>query len=100
MSYYYNNKFVLTEQRAYFVPYRRELCFPPIRDILWQVFDLDDPEIYREVRGKLAVGLIIVGDNFPKTKELVIQVPLEESQYTEKRMMEVFGDGYGFHVDC
>jgi len=57
------------------------------------IFDLDDPEIYRKVRVKLAVGRIVVGDYFPKTKEVMIEVPLEESQYTEKRIREVFGDG-------
>ena len=40
----------------------------------------------------MAVGRIIVGDHFPSTKEVVIQVPLEKSQYTERRIREVFGD--------
>jgi len=89
---YYDNKFLLTEDRSYFVPYRRELCFPPILDILREIFDLDDPEVYREVRDRLAVGRIIVGDFFPSTKEVIIQVPLETSDYVEKRIEEVFGD--------
>jgi integrase len=78
-------------QRADFVPYRRELCWPPMRDILWENFDLDDPKIYRDVRGKLAVGRIVVGDYFPKTEEIVIQVPLESTDYVQKRIDEVFG---------
>jgi hypothetical protein len=82
---------VITEQRAYFVPYRRELYWPPMRDILWEIFDLDDPKIYRDVRGKLAVGRIVVGDYFPKTEEIVIQVPLESTDYVQKRIDEVFG---------
>ena len=93
ITYYYDNKFVLTERRSYFFPYRRELCFPPMRDILREIFDLDDAEVYRELKGRLAVGGIIVGDYFPSTKELVIQVPLEKSQYTEKRI-EVFGNAH------
>jgi len=92
MTYYYCNRFVLTEDGSFFVPYSSEFCFPPIVDILREIFDLDDPEIYKEVRGKLAVGSIIVGDYFPSTGELVIQVPLETSEYTEKRIREVFGD--------
>jgi hypothetical protein len=48
ITYHYDNKYVLTEDRSYFVPYRRELCFLPMRDILGEIFDLDDPEIYRE----------------------------------------------------
>ncbi len=93
MTYYFDNKFVLTEDRSYFFPYRRELCFPPMMDILREIFDLDDPEVYRDVRGRLAIGRIIVGDFFPSTQEVIIQVPLEKCQYTEKRIREVFGDG-------
>jgi hypothetical protein len=93
MTYYYDNKFVLTEDGSYFFPYRREFSFPPLRDILQEIFDLDDPAVYREVRDKLAVGLIIVGDYYPKSKQLVVQVPLEMSEYVEKVIEEVFGDG-------
>jgi hypothetical protein len=93
ITYYFCNKFVLTEQRTYFFPYRREFCFPPIRDILGEIFDLDDPKVFRDVKDRLAVGGIIVGDYFPKTKEMVIQVPVETSGYVEKRIDEVFGDG-------
>lgn len=92
ITYYFDNKFVITEDRAYFVPYRSELCFPPMRDILGEIFDLDDPEIFRDVRVRLAVGRIIVGDYFPKTTEVVIQVPLKINEYVEKRIKEVFGD--------
>jgi len=58
-----------------------------------RIFDLDEPEIYREVRGRLAVGMIIIGDYFPSTEEVVIQVPLETNEYVERRIAEVFGDG-------
>ncbi len=91
MTYYYDNKFVLTEHESYFFPYRRELCFPPMMDILREIFDLEDPGVYREVRARLAVGLIIIGDYFPSSKEIIIQVPQEKSRYTEKRIREVFG---------
>ncbi len=91
MTYYFCNKFVLTEQRAYFFPYRREFCFPLIVDILREIFDLDDPGVYRKVRNKLAVGRIIVGDYYPSTEEVVIQVPLEKSDFVERRIEEVFG---------
>jgi hypothetical protein len=91
ITYYFTNKFVLTEQRAYFFPYRQEFCFPPKMDILREIFDLEDPEVYREVRGRLAVGRIIVGNYFPATKKVIIQVPLETSGFVEKRIREVFG---------
>ena len=93
ITYYYDNKFVLTEETAYFVLYWSEFCFPPIRDILREIFDLDDPAIYGEVRGRLAVRRIIVGDYYPSTEQVIIQVPLETSEYVEKRIEEVFGDG-------
>ena len=92
ITYYFCNKFVLTKDRSFFFPYRREFCFPPMRDILGEIFDLDDPKVYGEVRDRLAIGRIIVGDYFPSTKEVIIQVPLETSDYVEKRIEEVFGD--------
>jgi hypothetical protein len=92
ITYYFANKFVITEDRAYLVPYRRELCWPCMRDILGEIFNLDDRKVFRVVRDRLAVGRIIVGDYFPSTGEVVIQVPLQKSQYTAKRIKEVFGD--------
>ncbi len=92
MTYYLCNKFVLTEDGSFFFPYRQEFGFPPIVTIFREVFDLDDPEVYRDVRDRLAVGLIIVGDYFPSSKDVVIQVPIEKNQYVEKRIEEVFGD--------
>ena len=47
--------------------------------------------MYRDVRDRLAVSRIIVGDYYPKTKEVVIQVPLETNDYVEMRIREVFG---------
>jgi hypothetical protein len=82
---------VITEDGAYFVPYRRELDWPIMRDILGEIFDLDDLEVHREVRVRLAVGRIIVGDYFPSSEEVVIQVPLGTSNFVEKRIREVFG---------
>ena len=92
IAYYVDNKFVLTENRAYFVPYRSELDWPPVRNVLGEIFNLDDPEVFGEVRARLAVGRIIVGDYFPKTEEVVIQVPLDISGYVTRRIKEVFGD--------
>jgi hypothetical protein len=92
ISYYFCNKFVLTEDGSYFVPYGGEFCFPPIVDILREIFDLDDPKVYREVRDRLAVGTIIVGDYFPSIKDVIVEVPIEMSGYVEKRIEEVFGE--------
>jgi hypothetical protein len=34
LAYYFENKFVITEDRAYFVPYKREFDWPTMKDIL------------------------------------------------------------------
>ena len=65
---------------------------PPTKDILGEIFDLKNPEVYREVEDRFSEGRIIIGDYFPKTEEIVIQVPLKTSEYVEKRIKEVFGD--------
>jgi hypothetical protein len=92
ITYYFDNRFVITEDRAYFVPHRWELDWPIIRNILGEIFDLEDPEVFGDVRGRLAVGRIIVGDYFPSTEEVIIQVPLGTSDYVNRRLKEVFGD--------
>jgi hypothetical protein len=84
------NKFVITEDAAYFVP-----CLdnsPAMIEILGEVFDLDDPQVHRDVDGRLFGGRIVLGYFEPATKEVVIQTPLEASRYVGKRIEEVFGD--------
>lgn len=85
------NKFVLSEDEAYFLPYVNEAEAPSFIQILRQIFDLDDPEVFREVDGKLFGGKIILGYYSPSTKEVIISTPLESSEYVEKRIKEVFG---------
>jgi hypothetical protein len=90
LSYYFENKFVITEDRAYFVPYRRELDWPIMRDILGGIFDLCDPEVLRDVEGRFSEGRIIVGYYYPKTGHVTIIFPDEWSRYVERRIEEVF----------
>jgi hypothetical protein len=92
LAYYFENKFVITEDRAYFVPYRRELDWPIMRDILMEIFDLGDPEVYRDVEGRFSEGRVIVGSYFPKTSHVTIIFPEEWSRYVQKRIKEVFGN--------
>lgn len=40
VPYLHENRFVITEDRAYFVPYRREFDWPLVRDILGEIFDV------------------------------------------------------------
>ncbi len=84
----HRNKFVITEDAAYFVP-----CLdtsPAMIEILGEVFDLDDPQVHRDVDGRLFGGKIVLGYFEPATKEVVIQTPLETSSYVERRVGEVF----------
>jgi hypothetical protein len=84
------NKFVITEDAAYFVPCQNNS--PAMVEILREAFDLDDPRVHRDVDGRLFGGRIVLGYFEPATKEVVIQTPLEASRYVEKRIEEVFGD--------
>jgi hypothetical protein len=83
---------VITEDRVYFVPYRREFDWPNIKDILTEIFDLDDPEVYKEVEGRFSEGRIIVGYFYPKTDHITIIFPEEKSRYAQERLKEVFGN--------
>ncbi len=86
------SRFVITEDGAWFVPYRRELDWPPARDILAAIFDLDDPAVHERVDSMLDSGSLMIGSYFPSGGEVIVQVPLEQSEYTRSRMEEVFGD--------
>ncbi len=92
LTYYGENKFVITENRAYFIPYRRELDYPGMKAILAEVFDLEDPKVYEDVRARFSEGTIIVGSYFPSTKQRIIDTPPEANEYVEKRLQDVFGD--------
>ncbi len=85
----HQNKFVITEGAAYFVPCPNNT--PTMIEILEEVFDLDDPQVHRDVDGRLFGGRIILGYFEPATKEVVIHVPLETSGYVRRRIEEVFG---------
>jgi hypothetical protein len=91
VSYCHETRFVLTEDRVYFTSYRREFDWPHVRDILGEIFNLDDPEVCGEVEGIFSDGKIIVGSYYPSTEGIVIEVPLETSGYVRRRIEEVFG---------
>ena len=92
VAYYHENRFVITEDKAWFVPYRRELDWPRAIDILAAIFDLDDPAVHERVDNMLESASLIIGSYFPSSGEVIVQVPLEPSEYTRSRIGEVFGD--------
>lgn len=92
VAYYHENRFVITEDKAWFVPCRRELDWPTARDILAAIFDLDDPDIHESQDNMLDGGSLIIGSFFPSDGEVIVQVPLEPNGYTRGRIGEVFGD--------
>jgi hypothetical protein len=69
------NKFVITDDAAYFVPCLTKT--PTMAEILQEIFDLDDPQVFADVDGKLFGGKIILGYYEPSTKKVVIHVPSE-----------------------
>ncbi len=87
----YENKFVTTEDAAYFVPFVKALDKPGTTDILSHAFDLEDPEVYSDVSGRLVEGRIIRGHYDPSTGRVVIVGASEPSAYLDRRIEDVFG---------
>jgi hypothetical protein len=83
------NKFVVTEEDAYFFPVASG-DVPRFVDILAEVFDLGDPEEEKALDEKVDSGKLILG-YLEADGELDIHIPLVRSEYVEKRLQEVFG---------
>ena len=83
------NKFVITEDRSYFLPCQDRAEAPQFIEILGVIINLDSPE-YEEVDQKLSEGKIILGYYDP-SKEIDVHLPLEPNDYVQKRIYEVFG---------
>ncbi len=88
----YKNKFIVTEEKAYFIPCVADTDIPSFKDILNEVFDLDDPEVFKWVDERLDSGRIILGYYDPSNEEIIVHTPLETSEYVEKRLKEIFGE--------
>ncbi len=55
------NKFVVTEEEAFFVPCASGKNAPSFADILAQVFNLKDPEVVKALDEKFDGGKLILG---------------------------------------
>lgn len=83
----HDNKFVITEDEAYFVPL---VDAPQFVEILSEIFDLDDPSVFKDVEERLSEGRIILGRY--SSKKILVDNPLEPNEYVQKRIREVFGE--------
>ena len=86
------NKFVVTEEEAYFLSCTCGDDVPSFADILAEVFDLEDPEVVKVLDEMFDSGKLILG-YLEADGVLDIHVPLEQSEYVEKRLQEVFETG-------
>lgn len=86
------SKFVITEDDAFFVFYEGSEVSPPdFVAILGAVFDLDDEEVFKSLEESMDDGLLILGYYDPPSGEVDIHIPLERTEYVEKRLAEVIG---------
>ncbi len=83
------NKFVVTEEEAYFLTVASG-DVPRFVDILAEVFNLVDSEVVKALDGMFDSGKLILG-YLEADGGLDIHVPLERSEYVERRLQEVFG---------
>ncbi len=83
------NKFVMTEEGAYFFAVVSD-DVPRFVDILAEVFNLVDSEVVKALDEMFDSGTLILG-YLEADGGLDIHVPLERSEYVEKRLKEVFG---------
>ena len=85
------NKFVITEEKVYFLPCSNREETPWFTEIVKEIFDLDDPEVSRRVEERVSQGKIIMGYYDPSTEEIEVHLPLEPNDYIKNRINVVFG---------
>ena len=83
------NKFVVSEEEAYFLPVASDKAVPSFVNILAEIFDLEDPEVVKVLDKSFDGGKLILG-YLEADGELDIHTPSECSEYVNKRLQEVF----------
>ncbi len=94
----HRNKFVVTEEEAYFFLVVPDEDVPPFADILAEVFDLGDPEVVKTLDEKFDSGTLILG-YLEADGGLDIHVPPERNEYVQKRLEEIFEAGLGMESE-
>ncbi len=84
------SKFVITEDEAYFSPVSNNK--PNTMEIVNQIFDLNDMDVFRDVCKKLVGGEIVRGHYNPTIRQFEILGPVEPSADLWERIVDVFED--------
>ncbi len=84
------NKFVITETEAWFLPFEDNTRAPTLHDMLAALVDLEDEEVKR----KFEDGRILVGYVSGKTREVAVDNwpidPDSDDEVVKTRMREIF----------
>lgn len=86
------SRFVITEDEAFFYPVGKGKNTPTTMDILAQLFDLGDPDVLKDVSGKLFNGEIVRGHYDPSIRQFEILGPVEPNADLWERIVDVFED--------
>lgn len=86
------SRFVITEDEAYFYPIAKGKNSPSTMEIVNQIFDLNDMDVFRDVCKKLVGGEIVRGHYDPSIRQFEILGPIEPSADLWERIVDVFED--------
>ncbi len=84
------SRFVITEDEAYFYPVFDNK--PNTMEMINQIFDLNDMDVFRDVCKKLVGGEIVRGHYDPSNKQFEILGPVEPNADLWERIADVFED--------
>lgn len=88
------NKFVSTEDEAWFLPFEDKSVAPTLGEILTAVVDLSDPEIEKTYDQKIEDGLVVLGYVDKVSRQVSIHLPDSPIPKDVKiRLDEVSGKG-------
>lgn len=89
-----HNKFVITEDKAWFLPFEDNAVAPTLGEIIAAVVDLSDPEIQSSYDQRIEDGLVFLGYVDKETRIVSIHVPDEPLREDMRvRLDQVFGEG-------
>lgn len=89
-----HNKFVITEDKTWFLPFEDNATAPTLGEILAAVVDLSNPAIENSYDQKIEDGLVFLGYVDKETREVSIHLPDKPlNEDMRVRLDEVFGEG-------